>query len=192
MRHKKIRHRLNRFSSWREATLKSLARNLLIHQSIKTTKARALAVRPMVENLISLGKVNTLNAKRKAYSVLGDHRLVVLLFNDIAPRFAKRTGGYTRILSLGKRRGDDAKIVIFELTEIKKKEYKKIKKEKAARHEETKKSEIAKGPALEEGHKPKAETEFKEKEKRPPISKKPDKKFLGGIRNIFKKKSDAL
>ncbi|MBM3244435.1 MAG: 50S ribosomal protein L17 [Candidatus Omnitrophica bacterium] len=180
MRHSKIRHQLNRSTSWRRATVNSLARNLLICQSIRTTKARAMAARGMVEGLISLGKVNSLAAKRKAFSVLGDHKLVSLLFADIAPRFEKKNGGYTRILTLGKRRGDNAELVIFELTEIKKKEvHKKVKKEKEAQPEDqAKKSE----PAKEETH----------KETRPPIEKKPPKKFLGGIKNIFKKERDSL
>jgi len=189
MRHKKLRHQLNRFTSWHEATLKSLSRSLLINQSIKTTKARAKAARPMVEKIITLGKDNTLSAKRKVFSMLGDHSLVALLFNEIAPRFSKRAGGYTRILSLGKRRGDNAEVVIFELTEIKKKDYKKVKKAKASQPEDTVSHEAVKELPHEE-HKPKAETAVKEEKH--PVSQKPDKKFLGGIKNIFKKKSDSL
>ncbi|MCM8763371.1 MAG: 50S ribosomal protein L17, partial [Candidatus Omnitrophica bacterium] len=119
MRHQKSRYQLNRFTSWRKATLVSLAKNLLIHQSIKTTKVKAKAARRLVERLISLGKENTLSAKRRAYQILGEHRLVSLLFNEIASRFGNRNGGYTRILPLGRRRGDNASLVIFELTEKK-------------------------------------------------------------------------
>lgn len=143
----------------------------------------------MAEKLITLGKDNTLTARRKAFSILGDHSLVALLFNEIAPRFSKRVGGYTRIMSLGRRRGDNAEVVIFELTEIKKKDYKKIKKVKAVQADETAKPEAGKEPVHEE-HKPKTETAVKEEKH--PVSKKPDKKFLGGIKNIFKKKSDSL
>src|SRR4030042_3512971 len=122
MRHRHKRLQLNRFTSWHRATMKSLARSLLLSQSIKTTLQRAKAARPLIERLISLAKENTLSAKRQANKILDDHVLVSLLFNDIGPRFLKRTGGYTRIINLGSRRGDNAKTVIFELTEIKKKE----------------------------------------------------------------------
>lgn len=185
MRHKKSRIELNRFTSWRKATLKSMARSVLIYQSIKTTKTKAVSVKPLVEKLISLGKVNTLSAKRQAFDLIGDHQLVSLLFSDIAPRFVKRQGGYTRMFNLGPRRGDDAKMVILELTEIKEKEVKKPKKEKEAHSESAKKAETAP-----EEVKPKTSTAVKEA--KPPIHEKPQKKFLGGIKNIFKKERDSL
>jgi len=186
MRHTKARYQLNRFTSWRKATVNSLVRNLLLRQSIKTTEARAKAARALAEKLVSLAKENTLAAKRRAYKFLGDHRLVSLLFSDIAPRFNNRLGGYTRILPLGRRRGDDARLVIFELTE------KKIKK--AARL-----AKREKGPTLE--HKEIEPEQFKEKPKtttavqekqRPTEKQKPSKGFLKGIRGIFKKERDSL
>lgn len=175
MRHKKARLQLNRFTSWRKSTLIALAKNLLIQQSIKTTLHKARAAKPLVEKIISLAKLNTLTAKREAFKILQDHKLLGLAFNEIGPRFAKIQGGYTRIINLNKRRGDDAKIVIFELTEIKKKEARKPKKEKEIKPKEEKKPEVT--------------TAVKEK---PPITKKPTKKFLGGLRSIFKKERDAL
>ncbi len=171
MRHRKKRLDINRFTSWRKATLKSMAANLFIHQSIRTTCAKAKAVRPLVEKLVSLAKVNTLFAKRRAFIMLGDHKLVSVLFSEIGPRFVNRVGGYTRIIKIGSRRGDNAEVVIFELTEIKKKEPKKL-KEKIVEEKEHQEN-----------------TAIKEK---PPIVKKPAKKFLGGIKSIFKKKSDSL
>lgn len=193
MRHRKTRILLNRFTSWRRATLKNLARSLLIHQRIKTTKSRAYAVKPLVEKLISLGRHNTLAAKRKAYRILGDHKLVSLLFGDIALRFNNKVGGYTRILNLGARRGDNTELAILELTEIKKKERKKkappeVKKEIGPQEQEKKPQAIKERPPAEEG-KPKAGVAVKEK---PPITKKPPKSFLGGIRRIFKKERDSL
>ena len=190
MRHKKQKHQLNRFTSWHKSTINSLARNLLIHQSINTTLSRAKAVRPLVEKLISLAKKNTLAAKREAVKTLLDHKLVSILFNDIGPRFSKRVGGYTRIINLGARRGDDAKLVIFELTEIKEKNIKKPKKEK-----EAKPTDVVGEQNIEEvkPQEPKASTKEKEKEKgKPPVTKKPTNKFLGGIRGIFKKERDSL
>jgi large subunit ribosomal protein L17 len=190
MRHRKAKFLLNRFTSWRKATLVSLAKNLLIHQSIRTTLAKASATKPFVDKLISLARDNSLAAKRQAYKILGDHKLVSLLFNDIALRFTNRTGGYTRILRLGQRRGDNAQLVILELTEIKKKERKKPKKEKEKEIKvpEEKKPEEIKEKLVEE-KKPQAEVAVKEK---PPITKKPTKKFLGGLRKIFKKERDSL
>ena len=191
MRHAKAKLRLNRFTSWRQATLTSLAKALLIHQRIKTTNAKAKAVKPLIEKLISLGKNNSLFAKRQAYRILGDHKLVSMLFKDIAVRFANRTGGYTRILNFGFRRGDNAQLVILAFTEIKEKVPKKPKAE--AEKKEPQKPEILKeGVPKEqpqEEKKPKTEVAVKEK---PPISKKPTKKFLGGLRRIFKKERDSL
>ena len=183
MRHRKARLQLNRFTSWRRATLISLAKALLIHQSIKTTKHKAKAVKPLIDNLISQGKDNSLSAKRQAYRMLGNHRMVNLLFNEIAPRFANKIGGYTRILNLGKRRGDNAQLVILEFTELVK--TKRVKKDEAAAE---KKPEIIKEAPLEE-KKAKADVTVKEK---PFLNKKPAKKFLGGLRNIFKKERDSL
>ncbi|MDD5166776.1 MAG: 50S ribosomal protein L17 [Candidatus Omnitrophica bacterium] len=186
MRHAKYRVRLNRFTSWRKATLRSLARNLLIYQSIKTTSLKAKAAKTVIDKLISSAKENTIAAKRQAYKILGDHKLVSLLFNDIAGRFKDKTGGYTGIIALGQRRGDNAEIVILELTEIKKKELPKHKKEKEAktRNSEEEKIDAEKSEKPAEDKKAKAEVAVKEK---PPISKKPNKKFLGGLKNIFKK-----
>jgi len=189
MRHNKKRIQLNRFSSWHKATMKSLVRNLIIHESVKTTLHRAKAVKSLAENLIALAKANTLSAKRDAFKILGDHKLVSVLFSDIGPRFSKRVGGYTRTISLSKRRGDDAQVVIFELTEkkVKPKKIKKAKDASAKPHAD--KSEAAQ---LEEGVEEKKSIAEPVVKERAPIAQKPPKKFLGGIRSIFKKKSDSL
>lgn len=184
MRHRLKRHRLNRFTSWRKATLISLAKNLLLQQRIKTTKARAKAAQSLVENLISLAKRDGLTAKRRAFEYLGDHKLVSLLFKEIGPRFKDRGSGFTRIINLSSRRGDGASLVVFELTEIKKEETKKPKESKEHKPGETeqeppkvKKEEI---------------TEIKKTKEKPPISQKPSKRFLSGIRKIFKRERDFL
>ena len=192
MRHAKKRLQLGRFTSWHKATIKSLARNMIIHQSIKTTLSRAKASRQLIEQLVTLAKTNTLFARRQAQEVLGEHRLVNLLFNEIGPRFSKRNSGFTRIIGLGKRRGDDAEMVIFELTEIKKKEVKKSKLAKEAKPQaiqpvdETVEDKTAKiEPVEEKKHEPTAKENSAK-------DKKPQKKFIGGIRSIFRKKSDSL
>jgi len=194
MRHKIKRLQLNRFTSWRRATLKSMAQNLLTHQSIRTTKTKALAVKPMIDKLITLGKQNTLTAKRRAFDILGDHKLVSLLFSDIAQSFTDRSSGFSRIRILNRRRGDDAQLVILELTEIKKKEI--IKPEVKTKEKEPvpeKKPQVPpekEKPA--EPKKPKKEAAVATEAKRPPIEKKPTKKFLGGLRKIFKRERDSL
>jgi large subunit ribosomal protein L17 len=189
MRHSKKRYQLGRFTSWHDATIKSLARNMVICQSIKTTATRAKASKQLIEKLITLGKQNSLFARRQAQKILGEHRLVNLLFNEIAPRFSGRNSGFTRIISLGKRRGDDAQMVIFELTELKKKEPKKIKPAKEAKTPELS-PEIA---PTEEKSLPEQKKEPRPAIKDKPLDeKKPQKKFMGGLRTIFKKKSDSL
>jgi len=189
MRHAKKRLQLSRFTSWHDATIRSLARNMVICQSIKTTLTRAKASKQLIEELITLGKKNTLFARRQAQKILGEHRLVSLLFNDIAPRFVKRNSGFTRIIGLGKRRGDNAEMVIFELTELKKKEVKKVKAAKEIKpqvaSEDTGATEVKTIPE------PKKEAKAVIKEK-PTDEKKPQKQFMGGLRTIFKKKSDSL
>lgn len=190
MRHRNKRLQLNRFTSWRKSTLRSMVRNLLIYQRINTTLHKARATVPLLEKVIGLAKENTLNAKRRAFQILNSHQLVSQLFNEIGPRFAKRKSGFTRIIRLAQRRGDNAQVVIFELTEIKEKEVKKHKKEKETKAQEMieEKTETAKEkPAAEK--KPETQAAVKEK---PPITKKPTKKFLGGLRNIFKKERDSL
>ena len=185
MRHRKARLRLNRFTSWRRATLVSLAQNLIRHQQIKTTLAKAKAVQPMAEKLISLAKANTLTKKRRAFEVLQDHKLVSLLFNDIASRFHNRTSGFTRIIRLQNRRGDNARLALLEFTELKK----KAKKVKEAKPQEIKGPVLPKEEIPREEKKPAVETKVIEK---PPLVKKPSKSFLGGLRNIFKKERDSL
>jgi len=118
MRHFKAGNRLSRNSGWREATVRDIARATLIHQRVQTTKARAKEARKLIDRMITLGKKDTLPAKRKAFSILCDHQLVSSLFTKIAPRFKDRKGGYTRIIPLAlNRRGDNAAVVFLELTE---------------------------------------------------------------------------
>lgn len=196
MRHRLARFRLNRFTSWRKATLRSLLRSLLTYEQIKTTKEKAYFTKSAADELIGLAQQDNLANRRRAFKILGDHRLVKLLFNDIAPRFKERKSGFTRILRLGSlRRGDGAELAILELIEIKKKE-RPEKKKKKPEMEASKEKDIS--PAQEKKDtktpqelekKPQAKTAIQEK---PPTEKKPTKKFLGGLRNIFKKERDSL
>ncbi|MBI3008845.1 MAG: 50S ribosomal protein L17, partial [Candidatus Omnitrophica bacterium] len=119
MRHAIAGNRLNRSGSLRKATLRDLAKATLMEERICTTKAKAKEARKLVDRLITLGKNGTLVDRRRAFSILCDHGLVSQLFKETSSRFKKRMGGYTRIVSLGARRGDNAQLVLLELTEKK-------------------------------------------------------------------------
>jgi len=116
MRHQKTRHKLSRSASHRRALLRNLAKELIDHERIKTTEAKAKAVKPEVEKLITLAKRGDLHSRRQALSALGQDKFVVYkLFEEVAPRYADRPGGYTRILKLGPRRSDATEMVYLEL-----------------------------------------------------------------------------
>ena len=117
MRHAKKGRKLGTDTSHTKAMLRSLAAALLANERIKTTEARAKEVRPLVDRIISWGKRGDVHARRLALAELGDQALVKKVFDDIAPRFAERNGGYTRILKLGPRKGDAAPMVIMELVD---------------------------------------------------------------------------
>ena len=116
MRHGKQRHKLSRDSAHRKALLRNLSRELIEHERIKTSQAKAKAVKPEVEKLITLAKGGSLHARRQALSTLGQDRFIVhKLFEEIGPRYAARPGGYTRIVKLGPRRSDSTEMVFLEL-----------------------------------------------------------------------------
>ena len=116
MRHQKTRHKLSRDASHRKALLANLCKEVIEHERIKTSQAKAKAVKPKVEKLITLAKRGDLHARRLALSELGqDKFLVHKLFEEIAPRYAERPGGYTRIIKLGPRRSDSTEMVFLEL-----------------------------------------------------------------------------
>jgi large subunit ribosomal protein L17 len=116
MRHRKTRHKLSRDASHRKALLRNLCIEVLDHERIKTSQAKAKAVKPEVEKLITLGKRGDLHARRQALSALGQDKFVVhKLFEEVAPRYADRSGGYTRIVKLGPRRSDSTEMVLLEL-----------------------------------------------------------------------------
>ncbi|MDX6674930.1 MAG: large subunit ribosomal protein [Solirubrobacteraceae bacterium] len=116
MRHQKTRHKLSRSASHRRSLLRNLAKEVIDHERIKTTEAKAKAVKPELEKLITLAKRGDLHARREALSALGQDKFVVYkLFEEVAPRYADRPGGYTRILKLGPRRSDSTEMVYLEL-----------------------------------------------------------------------------
>jgi len=116
MRHQKTRHKLSRSASHRKSLLRNLAKEVIDYERIKTTETKAKAVKPEVEKLITLAKRGDLHARREALSALGQDKFVVYkLFEEVAPRYADRPGGYTRILKLGPRRSDATEMVFLEL-----------------------------------------------------------------------------
>ena len=115
MRHQRKRHKLSRSASHRKALLANLVKALLEHERIETTEAKARAVRPEVEKLITLAKRGDLHARRRALAALGQDKFAVhRLFEIVAPRYAERPGGYTRIMKLGPRRSDSTEMVLLE------------------------------------------------------------------------------
>src|ERR671931_704194 len=117
MRHHRAGKKLGRDASHRKALYANLAGSLIEHGRIKTTEAKAKAVRPFAEQMITLGKRGDLHARRLALAELRSQDVVHVLFADVAPRFADRPGGYTRIVKLGPRQGDAAEMVFLELVD---------------------------------------------------------------------------
>ena len=116
MRHGKQRHKLSRDSAHRKALLRNLSRELIEHERIKTSQAKAKAVKPEVEKLITLAKRGDLHARRQALATLGQDKFAVhKLFEEVAPRYVERPGGYTRIVKLGPRKSDSTEMVYLEL-----------------------------------------------------------------------------
>ena len=114
MRHQKKTVKLGRTAEHRKALLANQVCSLIEHQRIKTTLAKAKAVRPLAEKMVTLGKKGSLHARRTALAVLRQKGAVKKLFDDIAPRSADRNGGYTRIVKLGARKSDSAPVAFIE------------------------------------------------------------------------------
>lgn len=124
MRHQVSGYRLGRTTGARLALRRNLIKQFFTHERIQTTRAKAAAIRGDAERLITIARnsaqgsdIDKVNARRLVVSRLGDNQLIKRLFDEIAPRFANRNGGYTRILKLGPRMGDSAEMVILELVE---------------------------------------------------------------------------
>ena len=147
MRHGIAGNRLGRNQTLRKATVRDLAKATLLHQRILTTKIKAKEARKLVDQLITLGKKGTLSHRRKAFSILCDHQLVSDLFAGISKRFHARQGGYTRIISLGRRRGDNSQMAYLELTEKSEVIVSKPKSDAVAKSVETAVSAEKKKPA---------------------------------------------
>ncbi len=115
MRHRVAGRKLSRPTGHRMSLYGNLAAELLRHERIVTTEAKAKEVRSVGERVITLGKAGTLHARRQALAMIGDKKVVEKVFNELAPRYAGRNGGYTRVLKTGPRRGDSAPMALLEL-----------------------------------------------------------------------------
>src|SRR5205807_9336509 len=118
MRHQKKTVKLGRKSEHRKALLANQICSLIEHRRIKTTLAKAKAVRPLAEQMVTLGKNGSIHARRTAFATLRQKDAVKKLFDDIAPRSAERNGGYTRIVKLGQRKSDSARMAFIEWVDI--------------------------------------------------------------------------
>jgi large subunit ribosomal protein L17 len=207
MRHQKRKRKLNRTSAERRALLRSLVRALLEKERIRTTLAKAKEARRLAEKIITLGKRADLASQRRAFSVLLDRTLVKKLMGEIAPRFKNRQGGYTRIIRLSEhRKGDNAPLVLLELTEqkiveVSSKKVKKAKTKEIIKEEKTVKEEVKIDKTIEKElpkEKP-AKTEeppkYIKEQKRPhreekrPSAEKDKKGFFQGLKRFLKPKT---
>lgn len=119
MRHRNAGKKLGRDTAHRKALFRNMARSLMTYERIRTTETKAKELRKVVDKLITLALRNDLPSRRQAYKVLGNHGLVKKLFDEIGPRFAGGTGGYTRVVKLGlPRPGDAAPMAVIELTRL--------------------------------------------------------------------------
>jgi large subunit ribosomal protein L17 len=117
VRHHRKGKKLGRDSAHRKALYSNLAGALIEHGRIKTTLAKAKAVKPIAEQMITLGRRGDLHARRQALAYLHSNDVVTMLFSEVAPRFTDRPGGYSRIVKLGPRWGDSAEMVYLELVD---------------------------------------------------------------------------
>jgi len=116
MRHAKKKGKLSRDSAHRKSMMRTMSKQLIEHERIRTTQPKAKALKPEFEKLITLAKRGDLHARRQALSELNQDKFAVhKLFEEIAPRYSSRPGGYTRIVKLGPRRSDSAEMVFIEL-----------------------------------------------------------------------------
>ena len=203
MRHRKAGKKLGRNTSSRKALMRSLLRGLIISERIKTSYVKAKEASSLADKLISLGKKNTITAKKTAIETLGSKEFINRLFDEIAPRYANRNGGYTRVLQLARRKGDGAKMALLELTERKvvekpekkkttKKEPEEKKKATAEEKKQAPKDQKTTPPAPQkeapDAVKEKME-EVKGKEQVKTEKKKLGKGFFKDIRRYFRRKS---
>jgi large subunit ribosomal protein L17 len=188
MRHQKKTIKLGRTAEHRRALLANQVCALIQHQRIKTTLAKAKAVRPLAERMVTLGKNGSVHARRTAFAVLRQKSAVQKLFEDISQRSAERNGGYTRIVKLGARKSDSARMAFIEWVDAEQVVEEKARKEKKTKSKETEAKPQQKSPEAEQ------QTEREEaqveapaaKEESAPLTEEPKPKK----RRWFGRKSD--
>lgn len=189
MRHQKKTIKLGRTAEHRRALLANQVCALIQHQRIKTTLAKAKAVRPLAERMVTLGKNGSIHARRTALAVLRQKSAVKKLFGDISQRSAERNGGYTRIVKLGARKSDSARMAFIEWVDAEQVAEEKPRKEKKAKREEPELKPQQKKAEAEQStrEEPKAEAPAPKEEKpaAPPAEEPKPKK-----RRWFGRKSD--
>jgi len=161
MRHKKKGNHLGRTSSHKKALMRNMAAQIFEHKQIKTTEAKAKELRGYVDRLITYGKKGSVHHRRLAFKFLQNKEIVTSLFEEIAPVYETRNGGYTRIIKLGRRKGDGASVTIIQLVDFeagsepakKEKKAKETKKDKSTK--ETEKKQVK----AEKADKPEVKTE---------------------------------
>ncbi|HET9418495.1 MAG TPA: 50S ribosomal protein L17 [Chthoniobacterales bacterium] len=172
MRHQKKTVKLGRTAEHRKALLANQVCSLIVHQRIKTTLAKAKAVRPLADKMVTLGKNGSLHARRNALSILRQSGAVKKLFDDIAPRSTSRNGGYTRIVKLGQRKSDSARMAFIEWVDAAVAVEEKPAEEKKAKRKEPKPEAKQKEPKREEPKREeptRAEAPAKESEQAAPV-----------------------
>ena len=138
MRHGFANKKLNRNSEHRKALLKNMLNSLIKYEQIKTTLPKAKELKPKIDKVITIGKNNNLNNKKRLFSQLQSQFSVKKVFNELSKRYSKRSGGYSRVLKAGYRTGDDAPMAVIELVD-RNLEAKKIDKPKKVEKKETEK-----------------------------------------------------
>jgi len=166
MRHQKKTIKLGRTAAHRKALLANQVCSLIEHQRIKTTLAKAKAVRPLAEKMVTLGKKGSIHARRTALATLRQKTVVKRLFDDIAPRSTERNGGYTRIVKLGQRKSDSAPMAFIEWVDAAQVVEEKPAGEKKGKRKEAEPKPQQGAPGLEE---PKPEEPAAKEEKPAPV-----------------------
>ena len=184
MRHRKKVVRLNRTASHRKATMANMAMALFKSKHITTTEVKAKAARRYAERLITLGKKDTTHARRMAMKKLSNKECVHLLFEEIAPAYADRNGGYTRVIKLGQRHGDSASMAILELVG-----FEAAKKKQKDKDKETRETKPASRSKAKEKKQPEANKTAAAEEKKP-AGKKPSSREIKSAEQKEKSAAD--
>ena len=190
MRHHRTRRRLQRNFSHRKALLENLVRNLLQYQRIRTTHVKAKEAQRLADRLITLGKTGTVHSRRQAFAILGDRDMIKKLFDEVAPLFKNRNGGYTRVLHMDLRKGDAAPMALLELVEKAPEVTKEIKepKEKKAKAAPEAGTAPEEAPVVEKHppKEPKAKSASKEEKQKQ--DEKDKSSFVSNLKKFFKRK----